>query len=277
MNKITHYLRNAVTSQNNQRIDFKKSMFVAADPQTIKQGDIDSEIANELFAEYLKKNKDKKEITSIQVIIALKTIKTNISETVALNNSTDELSAIFYLPARLGVKGELRISDGQFPWFVREYLSPMVDYELCIGDSERADNYLCESIDKKHQIESWDDYFKYAVDMYEYVTQCEFDSSTVNDLETDNKCYIFLDETVNSAFHILNLYNDIIKSFDKPLPLYQNFISDKTPESRPLIDNSNLESMQRHCGQMGGKFPLSPSQREAVNHLMLWKTVKFWL
>ena len=266
MNKITHYLRNAVTSQNNQRIDFKKSMFVAADPQTIKQGEIDSEIANELFAEYLKKNKDKKEITSIQVIIALKTIKTNISETVALNNSTDELSAIFYLPARLGVKGELRIGNGQFPWFVREYLSPMVDYELCIGDSERADNYLCESIDKKHQIESWDDYFKYAVDMYEYVTQCEFDSSTVNDLETDNKCYIFLDETVNSAFHILNLYNDIIKSFDKPLPLYQNFISDKTPESRPLIDNSNLESMQRHCGQMGGKFPLSPSQREAVNH-----------
>ncbi|WP_242974090.1 AAA family ATPase [Anaerocolumna aminovalerica] len=33
----------------------------------------------------------------------------------------------------------------------------------------------------------------------------------------------------------------------------------------PLIEN-DLSKMQVHCGQMNGEYPLSPSQREAVNH-----------
>lgn len=47
--------------------------------------------------------------------------------------------------------------------------------------------------------------------------------------------------------------------------LYDNFVSTQISCTRTLIEN-NINTMKDHCGQMGGEYALSPSQREAVNH-----------
>lgn len=49
------------------------------------------------------------------------------------------------------------------------------------------------------------------------------------------------------------------------LPLYDNFISLQETETKELIKNT-ISNRKKHYGQMGGKFALSPSQREALNH-----------
>ena len=51
----------------------------------------------------------------------------------------------------------------------------------------------------------------------------------------------------------------------RDLPLYDNFISLKENENEKLIENT-IENKKLHLGQMGGKFGLSESQREGINH-----------
>lgn len=82
--------------------------------------------------------------------------------------------------------------------------------------------------------------------------------------ELENNMYLFLDKTVISTFHIMNLYNHLQED-DQPKALYANFLSTQMPDVMPLIEN-DIVTMQEHFGQMNGEYPLSPSQREAVNH-----------
>lgn len=49
------------------------------------------------------------------------------------------------------------------------------------------------------------------------------------------------------------------------MPLYYNFISTQEARNEELIENT-FENMKSHKGQMNGEYPLSESQREAVNH-----------
>lgn len=106
---------------------------------------------------------------------------------------------------------------------------------------------------------------------YEEVTETDFELNTIRNLdksepffELEENMYIFIDKTIQSTFHILNLYNHLLKE-EKPNSLYSNFISLEAKNTIPLIEN-NLSSMQEHSGQMGGEYPLSISQREAINH-----------
>ena len=62
----------------------------------------------------------------------------------------------------------------------------------------------------------------------------------------------------------MKLYNHL-RETDQPNTLYTQFLSTEAEPVISLVDN-NLPAMQQHCGQMGGRYPLSPSQREAVNH-----------
>lgn len=80
----------------------------------------------------------------------------------------------------------------------------------------------------------------------------------------ENNTYIFLDNTINSTYHIMNLYNHLMED-EQPKPLYDNFVSTQIADTSSLIENS-INIMKEHCGQMGGEYSLSPSQREAVNH-----------
>lgn len=66
------------------------------------------------------------------------------------------------------------------------------------------------------------------------------------------------------AGRIMNLYNQLLKA-DKPIRLYEQFVSREPTKLHSLLEN-NLPNMKLHSGQMGEEYPLSPSQREAINH-----------
>lgn len=164
-----------------------------------------------------------------ELIIALKTLKTKYLSGQAIENNIEEMTSVFFMPVKMNVKGELAPPDDKYPWIPREYLDPMVEPQIAVGKEKDYDVFLENSIDKKNQIELWSDYLEYSKEMYEAVTHSKFSDIYIgeNRIETDGNI-----------------------------------------ETSMRINNTNkidFNKMKYHSGQIGGEYPLSPSQREAIN------------
>lgn len=81
--------------------------------------------------------------------------------------------------------------------------------------------------------------------------------------------YICLDPTVQASGAILNLYGELLDN-PVPKPLYEKFLSGE-PRLLQRVSNECPRKMKEHAGQMNGEYPLSPSQREALNHFLEMK------
>lgn len=274
---VTKYFRSAVAAQANMGIDFKVDYFSMLSLNEVVQGRINPATCKGIFAEAKKNTFDDenetKEKPLVNVIICAKTIKTIFEVNEKVQDEVDELTGIYYIPATLNEEGLLLFDEGEkkLPWFPREYLMPMVEPKLAIGNADAVDNFMSNHVDRVEKIKSWCDYAVFFKDLYEAVAESPFEQNTIRNMdvkeplfELENNLYLFLDKTVYSTFHIMNLYNHLLKD-DQPKALYDNFISMQMANTSPLIENG-LTQMQAHCGQMNGEYPLSPSQREAVNH-----------
>ncbi|RJQ40418.1 MAG: DNA helicase [Nitrospiraceae bacterium] len=275
--EITKYFRDAVAAQANMGIDFKVDNYHILDMEELVLGKINPAVCKNIFAEAKKVSFDdeneSKKISLINVIICAKTIKTIFDANEKIQDVIEELTGVFYIPAILNIEGTLLFndSDKKLPWFPRDYLHPMVEPKLAIGHADAVDNFMSNHVDQIEKIKSWSDYALFFKEFYEFVAESEFEQNTIRNMddkepffELENNMYVFIDKTVNSTYHILNLYNHLLED-DQPKALYDNFMSTQMTNTNPLIEN-NLSTMQMHCGQMGGEYPLSPSQREAVNH-----------
>lgn len=265
---VTEYFRKALAVQMSPRIDFKNGAFIKVAREQVEQGEITCVDASRLFRD--KKDKSKSAITELPVLIALKVIKSEIVDSRRNSTSAEELIAVYYLPALLFRDGSLAPSPDKNPWFPREFLEPMIDQKIIVGKDTDVDRFLCENIAERRQIDSWEKNWTYMRRMYESVTHTDLYSKsigTLENIETDGFCYIFCDEIVNATVHVLKLYDSILGlKGKKELPLYDQFVAMGPKSTRDLVENS-LPTMKRHCGQMGGEYPLSESQREALNHL----------
>ncbi|MFV0381173.1 MAG: AAA domain-containing protein [Breznakia sp.] len=273
--KITKYLRNAVAAQANMGIDFKVDAFFKVTRDAVTQGKIDLSICSEDFAKGINNacNNGTKAKDFVDVIICAKTIKTLFEENEKIKNDLDELTGIYYIPAKLDAQGFLYFDDvdKKLPWFPREYLVPMVESQLAIGSISIVDGFMSDRVDLVEKISSWADYVTFFKDLYETVTKTSFKENTIKNLDIleslfalEESMYIFLDKTVYATFHIIDLYNHLQQD-ETPKALYDNFISIKEKNPSELIKN-NSATMGKHCAQMNGTYALSLSQREAINH-----------
>ncbi len=275
VNCMTDYFRSAVAAQVNEGIDFRSDQFYILSSREVLQGGVNTSTYKQLFSEAQKNNKDRSDdrIETIKVIICVKTIKTIFKANERVQDEIDPLTGVYYVPARLNKQGQLQFdkAEKKLPWFPREYLMPMVEPQLAIGKTQVVDQFISNHVDQVEKINDWNDYVRFFKNFYEEVTESLFDTNTIRNLdnkepffELENNMFIFLDKTVNSTFHIMTLYNYLIKD-NQAKPLYDNFTDIKRGSSRELIENS-LEKMMEHCGQMNGEYALSSSQREAINH-----------
>lgn len=62
----------------------------------------------------------------------------------------------------------------------------------------------------------------------------------------------------------IDLYNELLKQDENKL--YAKLTNGEIEPQKQLIPNDNVKKMMQHAGQMNGTYPLSPSQREAINH-----------
>ncbi|MDR0853783.1 MAG: hypothetical protein LBN34_05385 [Clostridiales Family XIII bacterium] len=278
MDAVTKYFRNAVVAQNNPTIDYRFNPFEIISMEEIENGNVSQRVAKVLFKkkdeeEEEKISAQKSKRQSIPIIIALKTIRLDITNAVISAFDPEEMTSILFLPALLSRQGILSMTggdDGRLPWIPREYLTPMIEPELSIGSEEDYDRYLESTIAEKNQIDSWKKYLDYTRQMYEVVTKSKFDEDEIsihgNRIGTDGRYYIFKDETVLATVHIQKLYDHLLANTDTEKPLYSKLTDGITEASVPMIANDDTDMMKRHGGQMNGEYPLSPSQREALHH-----------
>ncbi|MFB4325156.1 AAA domain-containing protein, partial [Priestia sp. BR_2] len=112
---------------------------------------------------------------------------------------------------------------------------------------------------------TWYKYYDFSRDMYEQITNYRFTDLIIKDIKLEKNAYIIKDDSVKATRSILSLYDHLLDGNTDKSPLYQKFIKPEFNPIRPLIPNTVLE-MEKHSAQMGGEYPLSPSQRECINH-----------
>lgn len=199
----------------------------------------------------------------------MKTLKTEFQDGRKTEDNIEEMTSFFFLPLCVSRDGELcKPDEGKIPWIPREYLRPMEDPLIAVGDAEKYDEFLEYTTNERYQLNSWQDYLAYAIKLYESVTDTLFKDNHIRNgnevFKVDGRYYLFQDSTVNAYFYILQLYNALIKG--RANSLYDRITNGKIEPSKPLIKNTDISKMKVHAGQMGGAYPLSPSQREAMNH-----------
>lgn len=272
MQKITEYFRNAVSASSQGTHEYKDNDFCTISIEELETGCI-----GKTTFDFLWKDKHEQDIDADDeskeniknVIIALKTVSTEFQDSEKTENNIQEMLSIFFLPVSINRSGQLIPPDeGKLPWVPREYMNPIEDPQIAVGDSDKYDEYLEITTDKRNQIDSWNKYFEYAIKMYEHVTNAKFEDQYIysenEKIKFDGKYYLFLDTTVIASFHIMQLYNDLWNNDENKL--YTKLTNGKIEPAKKLFVNTNIDKMKKHVGQMGGEYSLSPSQREAINH-----------
>lgn len=269
MKNITKYFRNALAASTQNTISFKDGEFGSIMLQDLQSGIIDAGKISFLWKNKWNTGKEEKE-ESKDIILAAKTIKTEFLSSVHENNDLDEMTCIFFVPAKVSMNGTLfPPKEDKWPWIPREFLESMVDAQVTVGNVDKVDEYLENTTDKRNQIKNWKDYLLYAQKLYEHVTWSMFYDAYLHwgteVIHMEQKCYIFPDETVNAIGNILRLYNYLLVN-DENL-LYAKLTNGKIENSKKLFLNTDMEKMKIHAGQMNGEYPLSSSQREVIHHL----------
>lgn len=157
--QVTKYLRSAIAAQTNMGIDFKADTFYSLSLSEILDGKVDQMVCSKIFEEANKKSSESENVpttkSSINIIICAKTIKTIFEANERTHNELEELTGVFYIPAVIDSKGLLHFEKDKLPWFPREYLMPMVEPILALGDAEVVDSYISSHVDKIESIRTW--------------------------------------------------------------------------------------------------------------------------
>lgn len=258
MKNATVYFRNALAAAKRKGLKFKDNPHWKVTDAELNKGTISEDKSKEMFGKISPNEK-------LKMVIALKTLSTKFVEGEKINTKIGDSTAVFFLPVQLDYWGQLyppERKEDRMPWIPREYLIPMIAPVISIGKEETYDTYLEKTTDSRNKIELWHDYLKYAMDLYNNVCEANF--------SYEDNCFIFKDERINSTYHILNLYNDIIKNwgnFQGKLLLYKRLIGEIEESSKINNENNVLQKMKNHVGQMERRYPLSASQRDVIHQI----------
>lgn len=181
----------------------------------------------------------------------------------AVYQKGDNFIMPLWIPAQITQQGELLCGDELFPWISRTLLKP-TDFQLTIGLAEDFDRFLTDNPELPK--DNWKDYWRYCDRMLESVTGMNYSSFILENYLITEDVFIFKEEAIQGAsIHIRRLYNYLCENKSFP-PLLKRYAAYKDSE---LIPCSPLFKTEKHVGQMTGKYSLSPSQRESLNHFTL--------
>lgn len=265
MIKQTQYLKDAVSVKS--YIDFSGDNYEEIPVTDLKVGKLTEDITTQLI-ELSNKTKNCNN-ENISVIIIPKSLPKRI-----INPDTNDQFplGVLYIPAVLSKEGKLSPPDFErkAPWFPRDILLPFNLQKTAIGIWKE---YPTTPVAQKDYI-SWESYFEAIQKFYEKIVKVSWDSENINNLLNsenvtlllDNTVYIIIDQTVDAKPPIRKLYEKLMQKDIPDVPLYRKLLDgDKRNEEIPYPVTS-IECMKKHVGQMGGKYPISVSQRESMNH-----------
>ncbi|NGP45704.1 DNA helicase [Bacillaceae bacterium SIJ1] len=256
---MTRYFRSSVAAE--EKITFENNPFEKITYESLDLGHLDETYYESTIGG--KKNQD-----VVDVILIAKTFKTDFSAQQKVFTNLDDMTGLFYIPARLKKDGKLYAPEEKYPWIPREFLTPFIDDELAVGTVKDYDEFLSVHFQDLKKDYSWKRYLTFAKRLYESVTKEPFSSNKIKNAALEPHVYLVEDTTVRASHHILQLYDHLLREQLPDLPLYDRFMEPNFTALKEKIPHDRL-AMERHTAQMGGDYPLSPSQRECTEHFTM--------
>lgn len=180
MKSVTRYFRNAVAASMQGTVNYKKERFFVVTEGELLSGKLSEENNFNIWKkEYdAESDNDEEKLKIKNVIIALKTLATEFRDGGKMEDNIEEMTSFFFLPLCVTRTGKLCMPvEGKIPWIPREYLRPMEDPLLAVGDGEKYDEFLEHTTNERYQLDSWQDYLAYAIKLYEFVAEIPFKSN----------------------------------------------------------------------------------------------------
>ncbi|HZF14072.1 MAG TPA: AAA domain-containing protein [Thermoanaerobaculia bacterium] len=173
-----------------------------------------------------------------------------------------------WIPAFLGQDGALSPPSSGGPWIPRSLLEPLQDGALALGTVENLDRFLTRKpID---EIEAgWPSYWSYSAEMLREVTELRFDAFELPGYEVLSEGFVVPRAAAQGfGMRILALYDLLLKESEIPPLLRRYACLTETPSAPLLTAEEQLPYAILHVGQRTSRFPLAPSQREALHHCL---------
>lgn len=250
---ITEYWRQCLISSEMDEIDVTGLYKAKVAEIWIDTGVLPQVVAQECFKNDPKGTSEETE--SINILIAPNPLGKN-----------KKLLIHLWVPAVMDKAGNISVPLNGYPWIPRHYLEPTEkQYIEPIGTLEKYNEYF-----DTHPLEpqNWKEYWDYARDLFNYVTDKEYDTFTYQDYRHIGSPIIIagLEKIQGTRKGIIKIYEQIKKRGIR-LPLYERYsnLADRNCEEI-LNPEGSFHAATRHTGQMGNIYPCSPSQRESVIH-----------
>ena len=267
--KFAKYFRNALAVQNRNTIDFKNlsDSFKSISMDDFEKGYLSQDVLDMLCP--VKENKK----DDVHIIFSVKTILTEFSDGVEVEKSIDELTGVFYVPAKIIYVGEERklvpaLAEKKLPWIPRKFLAPVADPILVLGESKIADEFFENTTTERKSISCWYNYVTYCKEFFHKVTgtALEWKEDYRRKIKYEDNVYVFVDKQIEAVKQLINLYDNIIQNHVSS-DLFHKYIECHEAEMKDLLSDSDVSLMLKHHGQMNGMYPLAESQRRVLNHI----------
>lgn len=174
----------------------------------------------------------------------------------------------FWFPAVLHRGGHLSVVDDYYPIVPREWMSPVgnedTDFVFCQLDS--LEELYAE---ERSTFVRWENYVDYIDDCFEALRTQSLQEFSEDDYRVVFETTIVVPEKdMQAAAAILTLYEHLENAKQLPDLLKDMLRIEEVKSLTKPVDVSRwLDTHLTHLGQMGGEFPLSISQRNAIHTL----------
>ncbi len=257
---LLRYYRSCLADSERNNIDSSSLRFdFSTDINSLRSGTINFDLTSKIFEEVNKKS-------PIDVLLIPLVFNRNTSHEQDITSIQSKIIP-FIISAKLMTDGKLSVPDESNPWIPRIYLEPTLS-EIALGNLDDLDAYLSKH--KKPPADSkWADYWSYCDKMLYSVTGSSFENVSIENFTKTGASFIMPDNEIKGTkYHILKLYDHLLTNKDiEPNPLFKSFVSFNNNNKQKIeagIGTINISS--NHYGQVNNRFPLSNSQREAVNY-----------
>jgi len=171
-----------------------------------------------------------------------------------------------WIAARVDQDGQLRGQEGVLPWFDRAYLEPVAGAPVTFGTVAALDAFLTAAPTPDGE---WEVLWSQTAGMIEAVYGGPLEADLPPGYRLRAPIALLWDGEQGAGFRLLKLYDRLRGLGERPIsavpPLVRRLI--QGGKSRPAPPATALvgPGVERHLGQMGADFGLSPSQRRAVH------------
>lgn len=176
------------------------------------------------------------------------------------------------VPCVLDKDGKLTAQERIMPWFIRDYLDPVVSStSVVVSSVDDVEEFIARNSQSFAQL-SWGKYYEFCSNMLQELIGFDAEGKVqLGEMPyfACNEPRVYLDKGQGgAASNIKKLYDDVLKQEDMP-KAYESFVAGcAEPRALLTLEEEVDAAAQGHLGQMSGAFGLGPSQRETIHHFL---------